>query len=268
VAVLLVVAGAVATFVAWHQKSATPAADDTSAPDASQNVSDDAPQPLGTAKLKQFTPEEFASVSDGTAYPNVQMLGSAPRITANGAADSKIAAAAHEAGLGLAGVPVTPIDKLDEATPEGDAILLQPKAHYAWLTLKQLADKDKVKLVPISGYRTIELQRSLFSWQLQQSKVTADDVAAGKTAGLNTAVTATAPPGYSRHHTGYTLDFSCGAGTSAAFKASACYKWLSGDNFAKAKQAGWVPSYFAGGKGAADYWPYEFIWVGQSAVSQ
>jgi LAS superfamily LD-carboxypeptidase LdcB len=75
-------------------------------------------------------------------------------------------------------------------------------------------------------------------------------------------------PGYSRHHTGYTIDLWCEDGSST-FLSSSCYKWISDNNYLKAKQSGWIPSYPAGTDDQGpEPEPWEYVWVGTERLME
>jgi LAS superfamily LD-carboxypeptidase LdcB len=77
----------------------------------------------------------------------------------------------------------------------------------------------------------------------------------------------TAPPGHSRHHTGYAIDLACAGTNFFIFKTTPCYAWLSKHNYQNAKKFGWVPSY---PEGAVNQGPeleaWEYIWVGTTLL--
>ena len=72
-----------------------------------------------------------------------------------------------------------------------------------------------------------------------------------------------AAPGYSKHHTGYTIDVTQSGYAFTSFKKSPAYVWLTANNYANAKRFGWIPSY---PPGAASQGPqpeaWEFTYVG------
>src|SRR5205085_1365006 len=127
--------------------------------------------------------------------------------------------------------------------------LLQPRAALAWADLKAAAGKDGLALTVISAYRSPEYQRNLFMQRLLAKGVSVAQIAAGQgDAAVSATLEVTALPGYSRHHTGYTVDLWCDDG-SGSFLTSRCYKWISADNYKHAKEAGWIPSYPGGVQG-------------------
>lgn len=219
-------------------------------------------------KFKFFTGDQFQRLYESLNFPNTQSITQAPTITGNKAADARIMTIAVSRGYGLRSVPVLPIVKTNEPRLQGDD-LLQPKAYSGWLVLKDMAKKDGVPLALNSGYRSMENQRELFLARLRANGGDAARIAAGQAdnAVVQTLLM-TAPPGYSRHHTGYTIDLLC-EGASQAFEKTACFTWISANNYDKAKRAGWVPSY---PEGAPSQGPepesWEYVWVGLNQVTE
>lgn len=229
-------------------------------------------QPAASKKsgsLKTFTPEQFRLLYSTFAYPNVQELANRPRITGNTTADARIVSIAERRGFRLRSIPVNPIVRTGEPNLEGDD-LLQERAYQGWQHIKAAAQKDGVPLHLLSGYRSIEYQRDLFVSRLRQAGGDENYIAGGEQdAIVNSVLSLTAPPGYSRHHTGYTVDFSCMPnGQFIAFGNSSCFAWLSANNYQKAKESGWVPSYPSGATDQGpEPEPWEYVWVGVDAVT-
>jgi zinc D-Ala-D-Ala carboxypeptidase len=75
-----------------------------------------------------------------------------------------------------------------------------------------------IKLIPISGFRSVADQVKLFERQIQRR------------GSEENAARLSAPPGYSEHHTGYTLDIGDGnqprADLKYDFENTAAYQWL------------------------------------------
>lgn len=120
--------------------------------------------------------------------------------------------------------PVQDLDTLSlvASYAEGDTQrdeLLHPDAAAALHKMIAAARADGIWLVPASGFRSLEDQRSIFSNQtLKQGSPEA-------------AAAISAPPGYSEHHTGYAVDLADGAlsqtyDVSEAFAQSPAYAWL------------------------------------------
>ncbi len=215
--------------------------------------------------LKAFTAEEFRQLYETSVYPNLQALDSSFSISGNPDADKRIRRLAEARGYEKRGIPVAPIYKIGE---EGltDDDLLQEKALVAWQELKKSAHGDGIPLTIISGYRSPEYQRDLFMERLRARGVTPAQVAAGQAdAAVNDILRFAAIPGYSRHHTGYAIDLACKGNT--VFENSECFQWISKDNYQKAKEAGWVPSYPEGLTSVGpEPEPWEYVWVGKEAL--
>jgi LAS superfamily LD-carboxypeptidase LdcB len=219
-------------------------------------------QSTRTAKFKNFSPEEFLKLYESIAYPNTQFSQNAPEITGNAKADERIRTIALSRGYALRGVPVASITKTGEPRVSTDD-LLQEKAFTAWQSLKKAAKADGIPLQFNSGYRSVEMQRELFLQRLRATGVTNQQIASGSADNQIVAVLKTAAlPGYSRHHTGYTIDLVCANGAQS-FEVTTCFKWLSDNNYLNAKKHGWIPSY---PEGVDNQGPepeaWEYVWVG------
>lgn len=209
-----------------------------------------------------FAGEEFRNLYETVAYPNTQSLITPPAITGNVAADNRIRTIASSRGYIARSVPVAPIDKTNAPGLTGDD-LLQPLAFSAWQGLKQAADADGIPLKLNSGYRSIEMQRQLFLARLRATGASNVQVANGQAdSQIVSVLSQAAIPGYSRHHTGYTVDFVCANGAQT-FETTTCFKWLSSDNYFNAKKYGWIPSYPDGAnQQGPEPEPWEYVWVG------
>jgi len=221
-----------------------------------------------TDGLKTLSSKEFQQLYLATAYPNTQEINPPPKITGSVEADKRIRDLAQAKGYQLMHVPVAPIVKINEPVLEGDD-LLQEKAAKAWGDLKSAALSESIKLTLTSAYRSPEYQRSLFLGRLFSNNVSVSAIATGRADQVvNSVLSMTAPPGYSRHHTGYTIDLACGNIGLQSFANTSCYEWLSQNNFYNAKTHGWIPSY---PEGAAAQGPepevWEFVWIGKTALT-
>lgn len=223
-------------------------------------------------QIKSFTAQEFRDLYAAIAatYPNIKEVTSPPAITGSPSADDRIRMIAERRGYKLRSIPVAPIVKINESGLEGDD-LLQTKAFEGWKELKAAAAKDKVPIRLLSAYRSLEYQRDLFNSRMQTAGVSVDHIVGGnQDISIDQVLSLAAPPGYSRHHIGYTIDLACYPnGQFVAFGTSECYKWISTNNYLKAKQNGWVPSYPSGTTDQGpEPEPWEYVWVGKDAVLQ
>lgn len=226
------------------------------------------PKPEKPKMIKTFSGNDFKLLFQSLAHPNTQPFLNPPSITGNTAADARIRTIAEKRGYRLTAIPVSAIVRTEEATLNNDD-LLQPLAYKGWLDLKAAAQKEAIPLAMFSGYRSPEFQRDLFLERLYDRGVTADEIARGTAdAAVEATLIMTALPGYSRHHSGYTADFKCEDG-SPNFGASICFRWLNENNYARAKQHGWIPSYPEEAElQGPEPEPWEYIWVGTEALSE
>jgi hypothetical protein len=116
----------------------------------------------------------------------------------------------------------------------------------------------------ISGFRSPDTQRALFLRNLPSAAA----IAAGTAdAAVDLAMHWVAPPGFSKHQTGYALDLAAPGGTQNQFVGSAGERWLSAGNFANARRHGFVPSYPAGATAMGAFAePWEYVYAGVDAL--
>lgn len=139
-----------------------------------------------------------------------------------------------------------------------DGELLQAPAAEGWLTMQAAARADGVSIRMTSAFRDVDDQASLFRGRL-----------AGRTSdsGIDAALRFAAPPGYSKHHSGYAVDIGQGGEAEGAFINTRAYAWLSAFDFAQARAHGFIPSYPADGVlMGPDPEPWEFVWVGVGRI--
>ncbi len=212
---------------------------------------------------RYFAAPEFQDLYANFAYPNTQKIIQPPSITGNAQADVRIRTIASSRGYASRSVPVSAI--VMSSTPN---VLLQEKAERAWEGLRVGAQSDKVPLVLVEGYRSIEEQREDFQARLKAAKLSSAQIINGQ---VNEQIVAilksVAIPGYSKHQTGYTIDLGCEG--YASFKNSPCYEWVSRDNYHNAKKSGWIPGFPEGlSDNSPEPEPQEFEWVGKQVLLQ
>lgn len=213
--------------------------------------------------LKKFTDEEFKQLYTSFAYPNTQQLTQYPTITGNHIADERLYTLAEERGYKLSAVPVANIIKINEPYLTEDD-LLQQNAKIGWDGLSRAAAAAGIPLQITSAYRSIEFQRGVFLQRMRDAGISASGIADGYSdLAVSRVMDEVAPPGFSRHHNGYTIDLACDGVGLHGFKHTVCYEWISDNNFEIAKQHGWIPSYPEEAKQQGpEPEPWEFIWVG------
>jgi zinc D-Ala-D-Ala carboxypeptidase len=95
---------------------------------------------------------------------------------------------------------------------------LDQDAATAFKKMIQVARSAQIKIIPISGFRTINEQIGLFARQIQRQ------------GSPQAAAFLSAPAGYSEHHTGYAIDLADANAPQDdlrySFEQTAAYKWL------------------------------------------
>lgn len=211
-------------------------------------------------KLRQLTGQDFNQIFESFRYPKVSPAPAFPVITDNLVVDEHIRALGEKRGYKKRAYA-----QENQLVPI-DGMILQTEAKDAWVNLKKYAQENKINLVLTSGYRSPNDQRSLFVSNLAPQYPTQDLLDGKIDPDLNQIMNIVSLPGYSRHHTGYTIDIACG-GESTIFKNTSCYQWMKKDNFANARRFGWIPSY---PEGVTNQGPnpeeWEFVWVGDQSL--
>lgn len=231
-------------------------------------IPEEDPFDVTTKPLKQLNGDGFKDLYESVALPNTQDITDPPPITGNDTADARIRARAEARGYRLSRIPMAAIVKLENEPRLDDDDLLQPLAAQAWYKMREAARREGYPVSLLSAYRSPKYQQDLFVERLLGRGITVEQLAKGTAdSDIDATLELTAVPGYSRHHTGYTIDLWCEDG-STAFLASRCYQWISANNYQKAMEFGWIPSYPEGAtQQGPEPEPWEYVWVG-SAVRQ
>ena len=136
-------------------------------------------------------------------------------------------------------------------------IVMQPLAAEAWTALNAEARANGMGFIARSAYRSLTTQRIMFNERLTGTSEAA----------IERALTWAAPPGLSKHHTGYAIDFRYPNGTYGGFRSTPGYAWLAARNFEVAKRYGFIPSYPDDVENQGpNPEPWEFIWVGTDLI--
>lgn len=233
------------------------------------NPTTNASEPLNTiehterTKFKTFTAQEFSNLYNGFAYPNTAAIENDFSITDNAQADKVIYDLAESLGYKVRSAPVT-----DNFVDVGKNQVLQRQAAESWKDLKKIAEKDGQTISISQGYRSAEDQNRIFISRL--GNISPNKIIDGSAEGkLREILKTTAPAGYSRHHTGYTIDLVCDSDQGVKFENSKCFTWLSEDNYINIKKFGWIPSYPEGIKNQGpEPESWEYVWVGLDAVKE
>ena len=183
--------------------------------------------------------------------PGLGPLADEEWVTGSASVDARIWDLAYQRGYRLQ--PLADTDRLVSV----DGFLLQPEAAAAWEELKAAAAEEGYQMALTSAYRSVATQRSVFLKKLYGTSSSA----------INARLAFSAPPGASRHHTGYTIDVKQLGGSHGGFGNTPAFRWISADNSAIAKRFGFVPSY---PPGATDQGPnpeaWEYVYVGHDLI--
>jgi D-alanyl-D-alanine carboxypeptidase len=111
-----------------------------------------------------------------------------------------------------------PASELEPVSPDG-GIALRRTAAEKFLEMVDAARADGVRIMPLSGFRSLDEQESVFF-----------DVKAERGQQATIRAEVSAPPGYSEHHTGYAIDVGDGyfpdADLRVSFEKTRAFEWL------------------------------------------
>jgi LAS superfamily LD-carboxypeptidase LdcB len=218
--------------------------------------------PTGALAQPQQRPPELTDSEVGRLFdaplPALTEPRPIPVITGNTAADRRIVRLATERGYRPRGEPLDPLGwyqgrQLHQRAID-DLVALQAA----------MRAEVGVSLTITSAYRSQSTQRGLFLRRLPSASA----IAAGRADGaVDLAMRWVAPPGFSKHQTGYAIDVASGGVGGLAFASTTAYRWLSADRYANAMRFGWIPSYppdaVAQGPNPE---PWEWVWIGRTAA--
>jgi hypothetical protein len=222
---------------------------------ATQNSEIIAPMTV-TKELRILNGEDIKNLYNNFHYANTNKIVDFPKITENSVADARIRTMAEARGYSMRRLARNTLG-------DADGHPIQFLAAKPWQDLKAAAAKDGIVLTITWAFRSIDDQRNIFLEGLRTLGVSTQNIAEGKVDDLVDKVLQTyAPPGYSRHHTGFTVDLTCGVNGLTNFASTNCHEWLASNNYIHPKTYGWIPSYPDG----AEYQgpepePWEYIWV-------
>jgi hypothetical protein len=182
--------------------------------------------------------------------PNLNPPGEPGAISGSTTLDNRIWEIAFARGYEMRQTPTSTLSVQD-------GYAMQSLTASAWEAMQDAASAEGHNIVVHSAYRSITTQRAIFNSKLSG---TSD-------AAINAVLDYNAPPGASRHHTGYALDIKVFGGTIGGFKDTAAYAWLSANNYYNAKRFGFVPSYppDAPNQGPKPE-PWEYVYVGVETI--
>lgn len=234
---------------------------------------------------KTFSPNGFRRLYESLSFPHTRPITEPPAVTGNPQADARILREATSRGYRLRA----------EAEPEAlvsyGRFLLQAQALEAFRRMAARAATEGIRLALASGYRSVERQRAIFlaaleaegrrqagrpyspeelnSAEAKPAYGGAKLAYGGAEAAIEAVLRESAPPGFSRHHTGYTVDlYDPSTGQDfTSFASSPAFRWLAASNYLNAKRFGFIPSYPEGATSQGpDPEPWEYTWVGEGPL--
>ena len=139
-----------------------------------------------------------------------------------------------------------PLVSIGRAADDGRPVRLTPRAATAWRAMQKAAAADGIRLLPLSGYRSVARQAAIIRAKL----------AAGKT--VTAILRLVAAPGHSEHHTGRALDIGSPSNLrlEAGFARTREFRWL----FAHARKFGFRLSYPRKNRHGIGYEPWHWCW--------
>jgi len=142
--------------------------------------------------------------------------------------------------------------ELAEKGDDGREHRLAPQAAAAWRRMKEAAAADGVSLRIASAFRSFERQV-----EIVRAKLARGD-------SLDAILAASAPPGYSEHHSGRALDITTDgvAAFEVEFEQTAAFRWLD----ANASRFGFVLSFPPGNRFGYQYEPWHWFYAGDNLL--
>ncbi len=262
---LLFIGGGVASYLLVSDTSPISQGSEANNTQASTVVNQNLQTTPKKGTLRIFTGEQFRDTYDNFAYPNTAFINENTAITGDVAADQRIKTLAESRGYKRRSAPVT-----NTFTDVGKGYMLQQRAAQPWLDVQAAAKPAGINLGLTAAYRSADEQKQIFLQRLAAQNIQIATIASGAhDAQINQVLRTTAIPGYSRHHTGYTVDISCENQARSAFENTVCFQWLSANNYENAKKHGWIPSYPEGaGQQGPDPESWEYVWIGIDTVTE
>ncbi len=219
-------------------------------------------------RYKFFTAEDFTAINNFVNFVENDSDKEAYPVTGNKEADERLAKIAESRGY----IKRKEIDTAKLVDVHGERVT--PEVKLAWSEMEKEASKEGIKLKLNSGYRSrvdqktlfLERMESLASWKYGLA-FTPENINKGildKAIDENLEVTAL--PGYSKHHSGMTVDIvdDTPGQENLGFANTNAYRWISKNNFYNAKRFGFIPSYpETNQKIGPNPEPWEFVWVGK-----
>jgi LAS superfamily LD-carboxypeptidase LdcB len=215
------------------------------------------------AENKVFSGNELRLLYDNILLPNTKKVNAPPIITGNDIADARIRVIAEKRGYKLRNVATV-------APTYFEGYRLQDEVRAPWKSMQKSILNAGLNMSIVSAYRSVEEQRELFLSRLFAEGVNVSDIATGTAdEQVDKILVTTALPGYSKHHSGYTVDLYCAGWIFEDFYKSDCDKWLTANNYENAKKYGFIPSYpLDADLQGPDPEAWEYVYIGTDSLIQ
>lgn len=145
----------------------------------------------------------------------------------------------------------------------------RPEVKNAYINMRNEMLEEGIRLHFVSAYRSSTHQRRIFTNKINIANPR-DILTGAHDAKIDEILIVSSIPGYSKHHSGYAVDFGCGNDYLVySFNETECYAWLSENNFENAKRFGFIPSYPEGVESQGpNPEPWEYVWVGSDYIKK
>jgi zinc D-Ala-D-Ala carboxypeptidase len=203
---------------------------------------------LGAAALMlwpkgETTPQVASSISP----PPVALPSATPSAVPTPAASPE---ASPDQVLGHFAYAEAPANELEPITADG-SIKLRQAAAESYRKMEAASAAAGVRLMPISGFRSVADQNDLFFRIKEQ-----------RNQGVSKRAEVSAPPGHSEHHTGYAIDIGdadhSDTNLSQDFDSTPTFRWLSEN----AARYSFEMSFTQGNAQGVSYEPWHWRFVG------
>jgi LAS superfamily LD-carboxypeptidase LdcB len=187
--------------------------------------------------IPTFTGDQFKSIYKNQKYSNTTISNEAQEVTGYPLVDQYIRDFAPRRGFSKQ--PLADESKLIEF----QGYRIQPQAATSFQKVQDLAAKVGIKITLVSAYRSPIEQKIIFAPIMPVTYIEEELLAGTYDQILNEGMNTIAPPGFSRHHTGYAMDFGCDTLEVTKFRDTPCYAWLRKNNFKVLIDNNIIPSY-------------------------
>ncbi len=133
---------------------------------------------------------------------------------------------------------------------------LDYEAAQAFTSMQAAAEAQGVKLMPVSGFRSVDEQKAIFDNQIERK------------GGVEAAAEYSAPAGHSEHHTGYAVDIADGnqpdTDLKHSFETTAAYQWM----LVNARTYDFEQSFPKDNQQGVSFEPWHWRYVGSARAGQ